>query len=281
MLNIMQDDIHMYQPTTFCDLGKDRHSKHGYNWAKGNVLLEIARKDLLKEMPKPQNEKSLDFRNSVNNECFWRIFKDLNKPLNNSGELNIDEAYSDLIGADYDLNNIIDFAVNSALYTSRRVGAPGYWKGNSILYKELKNPKSVVYNLNGKPCFKERLVNSALWEDLANNKSTNLETIFSQDSAFLDVEFLDVGKKIQKMNSPEGLNSLIGIDFSNLSKGSVIKLGYFLKKLEDSKITNKEEGAQRNVLVRNYLNELDRTDHFGIAYFEEDEVSFLQNLVST
>lgn len=284
MVNLVQDRIHTYQPTTFNDLGKNENSKHGYTWKEGNILLENAKRSLLRKMQKPKEGKFWDFRDSVNNECFWRIFKDLNRVLEESGEFSIDEAYKNIVGGgnpDYDLCEVIDFTINSALYTSKRMSHRGYWFGNSILYNELDNQNSIIYNLNSVPGFRKRIVNSALWENLVDGKTRDLEKIFNQDVTLLDTSFSDVGRRIQKINAHRESSSLINMDISNISKGAVINLGYFINKLKSQKVKNKEEELQTDAMVQSYLEGLIRVDDSGIPYFELEDRAQLRELVST
>lgn len=277
---VKMDYLHSYQPTTFNDLGEERHSSHGYSWKRGNVLLEGARKDLLEKLPAVDIVKPGSLRRDIEIEASWAILEHLNTPLEKAEESEPSNAYMPLLGNDVHIQETLDFAVNSALYTNRRSPNPGFLRGNSILLGELKNPQSVAYNI-GRPEFKKRVINAAFWEQIGNGSSPELEAILSQEAVSLDPSFSDAGWKILELNNEGTLGfPHSGFDFYSLSKGSMVNFAHHVNALKQQGIDPRFKKEFQKIFVTDYMKALDNEDHWDNPYFYGKEKEHLQKLVS-
>jgi hypothetical protein len=270
-----KDYTHIYQQTSFEDLGREDKSNHGYNWHRGNILLEGKKEDLLKVIPTREKEY---FRNDIESEAFWRIFKSLNYPLEKAGEREPDSPYNLLLGDNSILPSVVDFVINASLYTGKRESFPGYSMGNSILLKEMRNPDSIIYNI-AKPGFKKRIVNNALWEQIGAHSSMELENILSQEAGLLDPSFADAGCKILEMNNYEYLSEHPRFNFSPLSKGAMINFADFASKLKNSNIPPGRKDDFYKIFVSDYIEALFDKDAWDVSYFRNEERMQLIELV--
>lgn len=279
---INKDYIHTYQPISFTDLGKDEDSKSGYDWETGRVLVSRqAKSGLLKKLPGADvSPLAKQFRKDVEREASWSIFEHLNAPLGKAEEGDQAEAYDLLLGNVDNFQETLDMAMNLALYTGKRSGNPGLWRGNSILLGQLRDPNSVAYNM-GRPDFKKRIVNGAFWEQIEAGLSRELETILSQEAPCLDPSSQEIGWKILKKNT-EGTVGFphIGFDFRGLSKGAMTNFAYFVSGVEKSDIDLRYKNQFQKIFVTDYVEALEDQDCWGTPYFEEKERKYLRELVS-
>lgn len=157
----------------------------------------------------------------------------------------------------YELDKILNIAVNQALIRPFENARPGTYRAHSILYRELVEKEGSLFAEAVTPDFKKKLNNGRFWEGLPDvrpglNGGIGIHVVYDvlmNHFDDLEVEFAPEGLALM---SPEIKNqkSLENISLHTLGEEAMGKYVSFVEKIAESNVINTEKVE---ILLQPYL----------------------------